>query len=89
MRQKFRCKQKLWSVNKIISALFSYCFFFLMRFFSMGAFFRVRFFPVCFFPVWLFPVRFFPVRFFPRTGKNKGLILGGQRELVLDVRWKK
>ena len=44
MRQKFRSKQKLWSVNTIVSALFSYC-----------AFFRVRFFPVR-----LFPVRFYP-----------------------------
>ena len=51
MRQEFRSKQKLLSVNIIVSALFSYCAFFLMLFF------RVRF----------FPVRFFPVRFFPET----------------------
>ena len=65
MRQKFRSKQKLWSVNKIVSALFSYCFFFPNTLFSTGAFFRVRFFPARFFPVRLFPVRFFPVLLFP------------------------
>ena len=60
MRPKFRSKQKLLSVNIIVSAfffptaLFSYCDF------SACAFFCVRF----------FPVRFFPLRFFPRTYKN-------------------
>ena len=62
MRQKFCSKQKLWSVNKIVSALFSCCVFFPNAFFSTGAFFRVRFFPVR-----LFPMRFFPLRFVPRT----------------------
>ena len=68
MRQKFRSKQKLWSVNIIVSAFFSYCAFFLMRFsacvFFLCAFFQCAFFLCAFFLCAFFLCAFFQCAFF-------------------------
>ena len=59
MRQTFRSKQKLWSVNLIVSALFSYSAFFLMRIFPRALFSTCAFFLCACFRCIFFQCAFF------------------------------